>query len=112
MQFVFSGLFYVLLIIGLVPLSLSWNIPLLRTLVFVYDGLLIIAAAADYFISRRLPDGFSVRREFEQRFAIGESSKVVLKIENPSDVSLHLRIKDEYPPEMRLDETREADFTI
>ena len=112
MKFVFSGLFYTLLIIGLVPLSLSWNMPVLRTIVFIYDGLLIVAAVADYLISRRLPEGFGIRREFDKRFAIGDSSKVTLKIENPTSHSFHLRIKDEFPAEMRLEEPREADFTI
>src|ERR1051325_1768209 len=112
MKFVFSGLFYTLVVIGLVPLSLSWNLPLLRWIVFLYDALLIVAAIADYFLSRRLPDGFSIRREFDRRFAIGDSSKVTLRIENPTSQSFHIRIKDEFPAEMRLDETREADFTI
>ena len=112
MRFVFSGRFYILLIIGLVPISLSWNMPFLRTLVFVYDGVLILAAIADYFISRRLPEGFNIRREFDRRFAIGDSSTVRLLIENPTASSFHLQIKDEYPPEMRLNENREADFTI
>jgi len=112
MKFIFSGLFYTLVVIGLVPLSLSWNLPLLKWLVFLYDAVLIAAAIADYALSRRLPDGFSVRREFDRRFAIGDSSKVTLRIENSTSQSFHLRIKDEFPAEMRLDETREADFTI
>src|SRR5258708_165286 len=112
MKFVFSGLFYTLVVIGLVPLSLSWNMPLLRWIVFLYDALLIAAAIGDYFRSRRLPEGFGIRREFDKRFAIGDSSQVTLRIENPTSHSFHLRIKDEFPADMRLDETREADFTI
>jgi uncharacterized protein (DUF58 family) len=78
----------------------------------IYDALLVAAAVTDYFISRRLPEDFSIRREFLKRFAIGDSSDVILKIENRSSASFHLRIKDEYPAGMALNETREADFTI
>lgn len=112
MRFVFSRRFYILLVIGLIPLSLSWNLPFLRTVVIAFDVVMIISAAFDYFISRRLPDGFRIRREFEKRFAIGDRSKVSLQIENTTGSVFHLRLKDEYPSEMRLDEPREADFSI
>lgn len=112
MRFVFSRRFYVLLAIGLGPLSLSWNLPLLRSAVIAFDVLLIVAAFVDHFLSRRLPDGFRIRREFDKRFAIGDPSKVTLHVENNSPQTFHLRIKDEYPPEMKLDEEREAEFSI
>jgi uncharacterized protein (DUF58 family) len=112
MKFVFSRLFYVLILIGLVPLSLSWGMPTLRTLVFIYDGVLIILAIADYYISRKLADEITIRREFDKRFAIGDATKVKLHIENPGRIDQHLIIKDEFPAEMVLDETREAAFTL
>jgi len=112
MKFIFTIRFYVLFAFGLVPLSLSWNLPVLRTLVFVFDGLLIAAALVDYFTSRHLADELSLRREFDRRFAIGDPSTVVLHLENLTERDLHIKIKDEYPPEMLLDETREANFII
>jgi len=112
MKFVFTARFYILFAFGLVPLSLSWNFPTLQTLVLVFDGSLIAAALLDYFTSRHLAEELSIRREFDRRFAIGDPSTVVLHLENPTDHDLHIKIKDEYPPEMRLDETREADFVI
>ena len=112
MKFVFSRLFYSLVVIGLVPLSLSWGVPFLRTLVFIYDGLLIVAAISDYFLSRKLADEVTIRREFNKRFAIGDPTRVTLHLENPSSTDLRLIIKDEFPPEMVLDETREAEFTL
>lgn len=112
MRFVFSRRFYFLLAIGLIPLSLSWNLPLLRTAVIAFDVALILAAFADYFYSRHLPDGFRIRREFEKRFAIGDASKVSILIENATSQTFHLKIKDEYPSEMQLDEGREADFSV
>src|SRR5215211_5161604 len=102
MRFVFSRLFYVLLAIGLVPLSVSWQIPFLRTAVIVLDVCLIVLAIADYFISRRLLNNVTARREFDRRFAIGDPSEVKLEILNESDHDLRLKLKDEYPPLMRL----------
>lgn len=112
MRFVFSRRFFILLAIGFVPLSLSWNFPELRTAVFVYDILLILLAITDYFVSRKLPEELTIRREFDRRFAIGDTSKITLRIENRSAKTFLLNIKDEFPPEMKLSEKREAKFTI
>lgn len=112
MRFVFSRRFYLLLIAGLIPLSLSWSMPWLRSFVLAYDILLLVAVIVDYFISRRLPEGIRIRREFEKRFAIGDPNKVSLHIENDTSRSFSLRLKDEYPPEMNLDESRDTAFTL
>lgn len=112
MRFVFSRRFYILFVLGLVPLSLSWNFPVLRTSVLLFDILLVAAAIVDFFVSRKLPEGFSIRREFEKRFAIGDPTEVSLKIQNDSPAALVLKIKDEYSPEMRLEEPRHAEFAV
>lgn len=112
MRFVFSRRFYVLLAIAVVPLSLSWNLPGLRYTVLVFDVLLIAVALADHFMSRRLPEEFRISRVFDKRFAIGDATKVSLLIENASSSTLHVRLKDEYPAEMILNESREATFTV
>ncbi len=111
MSFVFTRRFYLLLAFGLIPLSLSWSFPLLRSMVLGFDILLILAAIVDYFISRKLPTEFTIKREFQKRFAIGDETQIHLKIENASDRDLHIKIKDEFPHEMILTETREAEFT-
>ena len=108
MRFVFSPLFYVLVAAGLVPLSISWQMPFLRTAVLVFDALLVALAIVDYFISRRLPDGVTAHRDFDRRFAIGETSEVKVTISNAGGRDLFLTLKDEYPAEMRLVESREA----
>ena len=64
MNFVFSRLFFILLAIGFIPLSLSWNIPALRYFVLLYDILLVIAAFADYIMSRKLPEELTINRVF------------------------------------------------
>ena len=42
MPFVFSKLFYLLVIIGIVPLSLSWERPWLRWATLAYDIALLL----------------------------------------------------------------------
>ncbi len=112
MRFVFSRRFFILLAIGFVPLSLSWNFPALRSAVLVYDVLLVSIALADYFTSRKVPEELTITREFGRRFAIGDANQVKLHIENRSPRAFDLQIKDEFPPEMKLTETREAEFMI
>ncbi len=112
MRFVFSGRFYILLAIAMVPLSLSWGLPALRYGVLAFDFLLIAAALADYFISRRLPEEFNISRVFDKRFAIGDTTKVSLLVENASPRTLHIKIKDEYPAALTLNDERIAAFTV
>lgn len=112
MRFVFSRRFYVLLVLALIPLSVSWMVPGLTVTVFAFDLVLFGVAIVDYFISRHLPEGFVITREFDRRFAIGDASKVTLAIDNVTPNAVHLKIKDEYPHEMNLDQSREAEFTV
>ncbi len=112
MRFIFTRKFYLLLAFGLVPLSLSWSVPVLRWLVLAFDALLLIGALADYFTSRKRSSGLVVGRRFDKRFAIGDPTRVTLEIENPTGRDFDLRIKDEYPDAMQLGETREAEFTV
>jgi uncharacterized protein (DUF58 family) len=102
----------VLLAMGLFPLSLAWSLPALWYAVLVYDAALIAAAIADYFYSRGAVAELKLEREFAGRFAIGERMKVTLFLDNPTSRAFHLRLKDEYPHEMTLEDTREASFTI
>ena len=65
-----------------VPLSLAWNFPVLQYAVLIYDALLVLIAVFDWFTSRKLPENFVVRREFDGRFAIGDATEVRLRAEN------------------------------
>ena len=112
MRFVFSRRFYILFAAGLVPLSLSWSFPGLRYAVFAFDILLVATALADYLVSRSLPLEFTVARVFQRRFAIGDPVKVSLNFDNPTDRNFRLRAKDEYPAELKLVESREAEFRL
>ena len=112
MRFIFSRRFYILFAIGLVPLSLSWRLPALQYIVLGFDVLLLGLAIIDYFISVVVAEGLTVTRNFDRRFAIGDETEVILSIENELERALHVRIKDEYPAELILTETREASFTV
>jgi uncharacterized protein (DUF58 family) len=112
MRFVFTRRFFILLAIGFVPLSLSWNFPVLRTLVLAFDVLLVLAAITDWLISRRLPDGLTAYRRFSKRFAIGDETEVRLHVENRTLGNFTLILKDEFPPELKLTGKREEKFTV
>lgn len=112
MGFVFTRRFYLLLAFGVIPLSISWTLSELRYAVLAYDLLLMLMAILDLIVSRRDFDDLSVRREFGKRFAIGDPTKVSILIENISPRSHKVKIKDEYPPELELVESRDAEFLL
>lgn len=107
MRFVFSRLFYVLLAAGFVLLSLSWQRPDLRWATILYDAVLLVAAIVDSRLSR-LPAGVSVSREFTGRFSVGAETDVRIKVSNDTARVVTLILKDEYPPEMKLEGVREG----
>src|SRR2546423_8642491 len=101
MRFVFTKLFYALLALGLVPLSLSWGWPALRWLMILFDVGLLIIAFIDSRASR-LPGGLEVTREFGGRFHLGAGTEGGVRVANHTPRAFRLRIKDEYPPELTL----------
>ena len=107
MRFVFSKLFYALLALGFVPLSLSWGRPMLRWVALTYDLALIAFAIFDA-TNSKLPARVRIERHFGGRFAVGAETEVRVEIANhlPRDISLI--IKDEYPPQMKLSGVRET----
>jgi uncharacterized protein (DUF58 family) len=110
-KFVFSRLFYFLLAVGLVPLSLSWTHPWLRWVALAYDAALIVLAVVDAATSKLGP-GIRITRVFSGRFAVGGESEVRIEIQNNSTSSLSLFVKDEYPPQMKLIGLRDAGLHV
>ena len=49
-----------------------------------------------------LPKGLMISREFGGRFAMGAETEVRIHIQNASNRSVSLMVKDEYPPQMNL----------
>ena len=111
MRFVFSKLFYVLLAVGFVPLSLSWGRPILRWVALTYDLGLIAFAIFDA-TNSKLPAKVRIERHFGGRFAVGAETEVRVEIANQLPRDISLIIKDEYPPQMKLSGTREAQVEI
>ena len=111
MKFVFSRFFYLLLALGLIPLSLSWGRPWLRWVALALDFAVLVAALVDARISH-LPDGVRIVREFGGRFAVGGETEVRIRIENTTPRRVPVIIKDEYPPQMKLGGLREAQVKV
>ena len=111
MRFVFTRRFYLLLILGFIPLSFSWTRPWLQTLVFIYDVLLVVMALIDVRLSR-LPETVNITRSFSGRFAVGADTDVSVNVQNHSHRALTLIVKDEYPPQMILKGIRAAKLRV
>jgi uncharacterized protein (DUF58 family) len=111
MRFVFTRLFYALLVLGFAPLSLSWGRPGLRWLALLFDAGLLAAAIFDSRTSR-LPLGLEIFREFGGRFHIGAETEVRVRIDNHTPRAFRLKLKDEYPPEMTLLSPREVELSV
>ena len=107
MRFVFTKLFYAVLAIGFVPLSLSWGRPMLRWVALTYDLGLIAVAIFDA-TNSKLPAKVRIERHFGSRFAVGAETEVRIEIANHTPRDISLIIKDEYPPQMKLSGAREA----
>ena len=111
MRFVFSKLFYILLAVGFVPLSLSWNRPMLRWVTLAYDLGLIAAAIFDSWNSKLSPK-VQIERHFGSRFAVGAETEVRIEVANHTARDINLLVKDEYPPQMKLSGSREGRMNI
>ena len=109
--FVFSKLFYFLLALAFIPLVLSWEYPWLRWLALTYNVALLGAAIVESRLCK-LPTGVTISREFAGRFAMGADTEVKVHVQNASNRSLSLIVKDEYPPQMILSGMREGRMNV
>ncbi len=111
MRFVFSKLFYVLLAVGFVPLSLSWGRPILGWVALTYDLAIIACAIFDAWNSR-LSKGVRIERHFGSRFAVNAETEVRIEIANHTPRDISLIVKDEHPPQMKLSGARAARLNV
>ena len=111
MRFVFTKLFYALLAIGFVPLSLSWGRPILGWLALAYDLAIIACAIFDAWNSK-LSKGVRIERHFGSRFAVNAEIEVRIEITNRTPRNISLIVKDEQPPEMKLSGARGARLAV
>ena len=111
MKFVFTARFFALLALGLGLLALGWiNRGSLYTTI-LFDIALIAFAVIDYFISEKAKD-FRIERFTEDRYAMGAPNQVSIKIRNLARRKITFIVKDEYPPQMELPDTREVRLTV
>ena len=111
MRFVFARLSYFLFALGLVPLALSWGRPGWRWFVLVYDLALMTIVLLDVWRSS-LPAGVRIKRQFAKRFSVGAENDVQVLVQNRTTANVQLRVKDEYPPQMRLNGPRDARLNV
>ena len=83
----------------------------MRWLGFGWDFLLVLTAIVDSRTSK-LPKNVTFTREFSGRFAVGAHTEVKVHIQNASNQTLRVRLKDEYPPLMVLNGVREAKISV
>jgi len=110
-RFVFTKLFYLLIALAFVPLSLSWQYPWLKWVVLAYDVGLLIVAIIDSRTSR-LRKGVVITREFSGRFAVGAETEVRIQVQNATNRAIQVILKDEFPPQMTLDGVREGRINV
>src|SRR5256714_7576377 len=110
-RFVFTELFYALLAVALIPLSLSWGRPMLGWLALTYD-LIVVAVAVFDARSSKLPGAVRIARQFGSRFAVGAETDVHIEVANHTTRNLSLILKDEFPPQMQLVGGREARLEV
>ncbi|HQR38726.1 MAG TPA: hypothetical protein PLF26_10035, partial [Blastocatellia bacterium] len=73
MPFVFSNTFFVLLALGLVPISMAWVGWEFLAVGIIYDAALFAAAGVDVWISERT-EALSVDRRHDDRVSLGEQN--------------------------------------
>ena len=71
----------------------------------------MLAAIVDSRTSK-LPKNVTFSREFSGRFAVGAQTEVKVHIQNASNQTIRVRLKDEYPPLMVLNGVREARISV
>src|SRR5262245_16335387 len=100
MRFVFTKLFYALLAVALVPISLSWGRPMLAWVAITYDLIIIAIATFDAWNPDKsgLAKGVSIERHFDGRFAVGAETDVQIEVANHTPRDISVILKDEYPP--------------
>ncbi len=111
MRFVFTKLFYALLAIGFVPLSLSWGRPILGWVTLTYDLAIIACAIFDAWNSA-LSKGVRIERHFGSRFAVNAETEVRIEIANHTPRDISLIVKDEHPSQMKLSGARAARLNV
>ncbi len=111
MPFVFTNLFYVLLFLALVPLSLAWAGKEFFAVAVAYDVALFALAIVDFRITANRST-LEVARAADERFALGDDNEVTVTATNVGRRRAVVRLKDEYPSQLRINGSREATLDL
>lgn len=90
---------YLLILIGAVPLAFSGVVPAGATVGTIYDIALIMTIIADYLLTQR-PHFLDGSRSVAERLSVGRQNSVSLDIYNHGASPLHLKVRDDHPPEI------------
>jgi len=93
---IFTPLFLVLLLAGVLPAALASRAPEFVVLGVAYDFLLIAAAIADFALVPG-PRALPCSRQVAEQLSLGVSNPVRIKIFNPGPFWLSARLRDEAP---------------
>jgi len=108
MNLIFANRFYWLVLLGLIPLSLSWLSSRLLWAVGLYDLVLLVAVVVDVVLTQS-PDQVQVERHTERHFSLNATNQVQIQVSNLSARPQTLWLRDEYPPDM---EPSEIEFKV
>ncbi|MEW5800696.1 MAG: DUF58 domain-containing protein [bacterium] len=83
--------------IGLIPLLFAGFRPSLVPAIALYDFLIIFLGLIDYLMARSRK-GYNLSRDLPHTLTLGQPNVVALHIENRSQRTLRLQVRDDFPP--------------
>lgn len=108
LSFAFGARFFVALLLGFVALGPAWWIRQAIAMMFLWDGLVVVAWLWDLLRLPR-PEQLEVRRAWEKRPCLGVAGSVAVEIQNGGSIAIRARAVDETPAHLR---GAPPDFTI
>lgn len=108
LSFAFGARFFVALLLGFVALGPAWWIRQAIAMMFLWDGLVVVAWLWDLLRLPR-PEQLEVRRAWEKRPCLGVAGSVAVEIQNGGSIAIRARAVDETPAQLR---GAPPDFTI
>ncbi len=101
-SFAWGPRFFVALLLGFVALGPAWWFRQAIVAMFLWDGIVLAAWLWDLLRLPR-PEQLQVRRIWEKRPCLGVPGNVVVEVRNGGKISIHARIVDETPTQLRAE---------
>ncbi len=100
----FSRLFIFLVFAGIIPIAVGWIFNAAFLVFVVYNAALLVLWAVDAVITPG-KSCLEVSRICEERFSLGASNEVVIKVRNNSRYDLLIEFRDEIPQHFTAEKT-------